>query len=191
MSAELKVKQLLAVLWRRRLVIASVTLLLVIGVYVLVKQLPETYSAQGMLQMEASPFAFTEPQGPLGGPTVDLANVRSATAVLRSWSLLAAVSQKLNLQANPEFNPMLPDPDASWLSQIRPREWLQAAINRLPFIPHKPPQPVTQAQIDNAVVGTLWENMATDTDGKSYVIYLSYSARDPAVAAAVVNTAME
>ena len=82
MSAELKVKQLLAVLWRRRLVIASVTLLLVIGVYVLVKQLPETYSAQGMLQMEASPFAFAEPKGGLGGPTVDLANVRSISHVV-------------------------------------------------------------------------------------------------------------
>src|SRR5260370_403972 len=115
MGAEFKVKQLLEVLWRRRLVIAGVTLLLVIGVFILVKQMPQAYTAQGMLQLEASPFAFTEPQGPLGGPTVDLANVRSATAVLRSWNLLAEVAKKLNLQDNPEFNPMLPDPGATWL----------------------------------------------------------------------------
>src|SRR5262245_29032481 len=120
MGAELKVKQLLAVLWRRRFVIAGMTLLLVIGIYVVVKQLPREYTAQGMLQMEASPFALTDPQGSLGGPTVDLANVRSATAVLSSWSLLTDVAKKLNLQDNPEFNPMLPDPDASWLMEIRP-----------------------------------------------------------------------
>ena len=49
MGADLKVKQLLEVLWRRRFVIGSVTLLLVIGVYILVKQLPQEYTAQGML----------------------------------------------------------------------------------------------------------------------------------------------
>src|SRR5690242_10252103 len=153
MGVELKVKQLLEILWRRRLIISGVTLLLVVGVYILVKQLPQTYTAQGMLQMEASPFAFTEPQGPLGGPTVDLANVRSATAVLRSWNLLAEVAKKLNLQDNPEFNPMLPDPNASWLTEIRPKQWIQALLDQLPFIPHKPPQPVTQAQIDAWVIG--------------------------------------
>src|SRR5260221_3912541 len=175
MGAELKMKQLLEVLWRRRLAITGVTLLLVIGVYVLVKQLPLAYTAQGMLQMEASPFAFTEPQGALGGPTVDLANVRSATAVLRSWSLLADVAKKLKLQDNPEFNPLLPDPDANLLTEIRPRELIKAAIASLPFMPQRPPQPITQAQIDSWIIGTLWENLTTDTDGKSYVIYLTYS----------------
>ena len=86
---------------------------------------------------------------------------------------------------------MLPDPDANWLTEIRPKEWIQALLDQLPFVPHKPPQPITQAQIDAWVIGTLWENLTTDTDGKSYVINLTYSARDPAVASAIVNTAME
>src|SRR5262249_11032252 len=75
--------------------------------------------------------------------------------------------------------------------EIRPRQWTQDAINQLPFMPHKPPQPVTQAQIDYWIVGKLSDNLTTVTDGKSYVINLNYAARDPAVAAAVVNAVME
>src|SRR5713226_8314812 len=137
MSSDLRLNQMLQVLWRRRFVIAGITLMLVIGVYALVKQLPQEFAAQGMLQMEASPFALSEPQGAVGGPTVDLANVRSATEVLRSWDLLAETARKLKLQDDPEFNPTLPNPDASWTSQIRPREWIQALIAMLPFLPQK------------------------------------------------------
>src|SRR6266404_9556476 len=191
MGSELKLNQLLQVLWRRRFVIAGIGLVLVIGLYALVKQLPQTYNAQGLLQIEASPFVFPEAQGPIGSPTVDLANVRSATLVLHNWDLLGEVARKLNLQKNPWYNFTLPNPDATWVDEIRPREWLKALIDKLPFIPDDPPQPVTQAQIDYAIVGQLWENLTIDNDGKSYVIYVSYTDRDPALAAAVVNTLME
>jgi len=76
-----------------------------------------------------------------------------------------------------------------WLTEIRPRQWIQTALDQLPFIPHKPPQPITQGADRRAGHRTLWENLTTDTDGKSYVINLTYSARDPSVASAIVNTA--
>src|SRR5258708_4668662 len=146
MGSEFSVDQLLQVLWRRRLVIAGITFVLIIAVYVLVKQLPEGYTAEGLLQIEASPFVFTESQSGAGGdPTVDIANVHSATLVLHSWDLLAETARKLNLQANPEFNPTLPDPDANWIMKIRPRAWIETLLAMLPLIPQKPPGPVTQA----------------------------------------------
>ena len=76
MGTELRLNELFHLLWRRRFVIAAIGLVLVIGLFALVKQMPETYSAQGLLQIQPSPFVIPEDRGAVATPADDLAKPR-------------------------------------------------------------------------------------------------------------------
>jgi capsular exopolysaccharide synthesis family protein len=191
MGSEFRVTELIRILWRRKFTIAAITLIAIVPIVALVVTLPRQYTAQGVLQVEDKQSPIPELQGIIDSSLPDLAKVRSATQVLTSWSLADMVAKKLNLADDPRFNPTLPDPNASWVDAIQPGAWLNQLIHNLPFMPKKPAQPITEAQIDAAVVGNVLDKLTIDSDGKSYIIYVSFTGRDPVTAAAIVNSIMQ
>lgn len=194
--SQVSMDQLLHMLWRRKGILLTSILLSVLAGVVVAKSLPPRYSATGLLILETQQPSVPELKDILSGLTADTAIVRSEAEVLRSPALAAAVAQKLDLQADPEFNPTLTKPSAFNLSDLLkrlnpvsllPTAWLES----IGLTASKPDLPVTAERIQAAVVSTVGRNLDVRNDGRSYAIFVSFDSLSPKTSASVVNGLMQ
>lgn len=179
---------ILSMLRRRKAVIAAcVALITTIGAAI-VFQITPRYTAEASVILDTRKTEVVDVQAVLSGLTPDLSALRGEIEILKSPAIAAKVVQKLNLGAQPEFNPRLQAPSAfapiSDLAHWIVGRLLPTSATQQPIPPA--PDGAADAQIQ-ALAYRLLGHMEFTNDGRSYVIKISAESESPALAAAIAN----
>jgi succinoglycan biosynthesis transport protein ExoP len=165
--------QLMA-LRRRWRMIAIVALLVPALAGAALTLMPARYTATGILLYDPAGAAPPGTALEVGGddtPDED-AITASQSAIITSLPAAAALAQALHLAARPEFN-----------AALRRRSWIGAIMSRL----HRQPAEVPS----NAVALAAQRALAVNVISGSRILSVSFTSRDPALAAAGANFAMQ
>jgi len=164
-----------------------------------VAAVPKQYTTAGTLSIDMERFAVPALQGALSGEAMPdpMPLVRSEVQILMSRSLLQKVADELNLIANPEFNASLrPVPFTENLKRqfasALPLSVAQPLFDTglLPDVT-QPALPIPQAVLQDGVIGSLLHNLSIINDNRSLIILVQFTATDPKIAAAVVNSVIK
>ncbi len=170
---------LLAIAWRRRGTFAAAALLTFALAAAIILSLQSRYEAEAMVMVNPRQTNIANVQS-VQDPTAslsDLNGVRSQMEILTSDGLARRVVLDLHLQDDPTFvkPPRQAVPLVSWAARV-------LGSGRAPATaPHK----VEQA------VGEYTSRLAAFSDGKSFIIKLSFTATDPAFAQRVLARHLE
>jgi polysaccharide biosynthesis transport protein len=185
-------RELLAMLRRRRAIILScilvITLLAVVAVFVLKPK----YSAETSLLLDSRKTNVIDLEAVVSGIQPEAPAIRSEVDVLRSRQLMAKVVDKLGLAGNPDFNTALTEDGTSLSARIA--GWRQAFTGLLTELGvGPPPPPVLTPQEEHErtlmlLIDKLLDNLVVANDARSYTIKLTYTAPSPELAARIVNT---
>jgi uncharacterized protein involved in exopolysaccharide biosynthesis len=163
---------LLAALWRRALRIAAVTVLLLVGTFVILSFVPRLYESSASLLVEdrsssftqAATVAATTPSG--SGISID-ALMSSQIELVRSRDTLLAVIDGQNLRSVPEFNGTAANPVAMLLALVG-----------------RKPEP---RSLDEVVLQNLNERLTVMRERDSAVFSIFVRSADPELAAKLAN----
>jgi succinoglycan biosynthesis transport protein ExoP len=167
------VDQLLALRRRWRLIFLT-TLLVPALAGAALTRMPARYTASGVLLYDPADAAPPGTALEVGGddtPDED-AITASQSAIITSLPAATALATALNLAARPEFNAALRHP--SWISSLLDR------LRKRPAVAHS-----------NAVALAAQRALAVNILSGSRILSVSFTSRDPALAAAGVNFAMQ
>lgn len=142
--------------------------------------LPKSYTAAGAIAVDGDEMAIPELQGALrADATPDLMPlVHTEVQALSARALVAEVAARLHLDQNPEFNASLRPPGplqrgSAWLKGL-----LVASSN----------VPAAADAGQDALVNAVMRNLVISQDNRSLVIGVAFTARNPKLAAAFVNS---
>ena len=169
----------LYVLRRRAVSILLCALIGAGGAYALASRLPKSYTAAGSIAVAEDRMAIPEMEGALRADSQPdpMPEVHTEMQALSSRQLVQQVINELHLDRDPEFN-----------GALRPAGFFGRLKDELKsLLPHgDAPAPVGGA--DDALVGAVQRALVMSQDNRSLVIGLTFTARDPALAARFVNT---
>lgn len=184
---DIDIRGILRVLSRRRFpIVATATAILVLSILIAF-QLTPRYTADAVLMLDVRKNQVVDLQSVMSGLPPESAAIRSEVDVLLSRSIAAQVAQRLELAADPEFNPDL-IADRGLLDGIDPSGWLAALRGGTP------PAPDPQAAAEGkriALVNAVGRGFKVTNDGRSYSLRISYTSLDPRKAALIANTFAE
>ncbi|HEX6962693.1 MAG TPA: polysaccharide biosynthesis tyrosine autokinase [Lacipirellula sp.] len=192
---EISLSQVLAALWRRKMLIIGSMLFLGFVGLVISQQFTPKYLSQGIMAIDARPTYLPQLGNTMAPFAPDSAAVRSEAQILTSRELIEDVARKLSLDKNPEFNPELQEPTL-FEAVFGGLTKSVAAVARVFSSRDRKIDPETAAalaeqQMWSNVVSNVANNLDVFTDGKSYVIYVNFQSESPQTSAAVVNAIME
>jgi capsular exopolysaccharide synthesis family protein len=194
-NGEISLSQILGALWRRKIMILGVMVLLGLTGYIAAMQLTPKYLAQGVLAIDARPTYLPQLGNTMAPLAPDAAAVRSEAQIISSRELIADVARKLQLNRDPEFNPDLKE--LTFFESIfgGVKDGL-AAVGRVFKSRNREIDPelaaaAAEQEMWSNVVSNVGKNLDVYTDGKSYVIYVNFESETPQTGAMVVNTVME
>ncbi|MDF1721340.1 MAG: polysaccharide biosynthesis tyrosine autokinase [Minwuia sp.] len=195
------VRRIISIAWRRKFLIAGVTLLFVLaGLYQLSRVVP-IYTTSATIMLNNRETRVIDIESVVSGLPTNNAAVGSEIQLLRSTQLLERVVEKLRLERDPEFNyalrPRVPYATLYGLEKVLP----QSAIRMLtgadgkvvqppPFDSFDPDGPEMQA-VKRGIVGTLRGNMTAGVVPGTMAIRVGYSSPDPGKAQLIANTIAE
>jgi len=165
-------------------VILSCTVIAGLAAFGYAHTLPKTYTANSALAVEGSSFNIPQLQGAVkqdNGPD-PMPYVNTQVAILASHALIAQVVGQLHLDQLEEFNPALRP--KTLLTEVK--GFVRTVFMR--FVSQPRSAADKKAATDDAVIGTVTRALALFKDERSLVISVSFTARDPVLAAKVVNT---
>lgn len=191
-------RDLLRILWRGKWIIVICTLVAAFLGFLASSQTLPVYRASAKVMFDLQ-------QGSLANlPTVFVdepfnpSKLEDQIEVLQSTVLVERVINELNLDRDPAFNPLLSLPEPTLLQRIEafialPPEVVDLAKNiGLISPPPLPPDPVEAARRERlSVIRNVLAGLELKPVGRSRVIEISYVSRNPATAAAVVNSFAE
>ncbi len=127
-SAGEEIAQYVRVLWRRRWLIAAVTLLMLALAYWLLGMITPLYTASAKVMIDARRTQVVNNREVVSQLPPQLITVMGEVEVIRSRSLAVRVADKLNLWNDPEFNPTLRPVPTGMIATLRLNinEWLAA-----------------------------------------------------------------
>jgi polysaccharide biosynthesis transport protein len=183
---------LLAAFRRHRIALLANILLWPLFAFIAIKQVAPQYTAVGSLVYEPSEYKVRELQSILQADPTTEAVMASQAEILRGLRVVQRVAERGNLYDNPEFN-----------HALRPHGHLQRAIEvawawaaRAWFAPTPPgtqpalPGPTHDPSRD-ATVLAVQQAFDAHTVKSSRVLEVTFTARDPLIAATAVNNAMD
>jgi len=203
-GTDLNFSVLPGVLWRRKWVILGTFMVGLLVARMVVSRLTPVYTASAQIMIAPQPSVL-DVQAVAAALRGDAEDIPGEVYVLRSQNLALQVAQKLALDSDPEFNPLL-----------RPKSlplW-QRALNVLHPPVAQPPTPaeqinrsaptgsqqapaardllgLTAGQVRNLVASVLLSHMEAIPQGRSRVIALTVYAGSPDKAATIANTVLE
>jgi succinoglycan biosynthesis transport protein ExoP len=189
------VKDLLAVLRRRRWVIVTTVLVITTLAVLAGLQITPKYTAKTMVMIDARQAKVMDVQAVLSGLTTDASSVETQMKVLTSRDLVEQAMDKLRLFDDPEFNPALKNPNRATDLQVAgplesvlrwvPDEWLIASgLASEPVIGEQ-----TRAELERReVVERFDRRLKVTQEGRSYVMGISFTSTQPEKASKVANT---
>ena len=145
--------------------------------------LPKTYTATSSLTVEGNHFAIPEVQGALSQDNTPdpMPWVRTEVQAITARALIERVVTQLQLDRLPEFNPALRPPT---LAQ-EVKDWVGGVIAAL--LP-KGPKTAPESGPNEAVLAAATKALTVFQDNRSLVIAVSFTSRDPVLAASFINT---
>ena len=91
------------VLWRRKLLIFSVVIVLMAGAAVQIASLIPLYDARALVLIDTRRNAMSDLQAIVSGSQSDLLQVQTQVDIIRSQALAIDVARRLDLMREPEF----------------------------------------------------------------------------------------
>ena len=197
-------EQLAKALWRRRIFIGLCGIVLGIASFAVTKQLPKRYTAGGIVTVDTHRFTVPELQGVVGAdnPVDPSPQVRSETLVLRSPALLRKVVDRLDLAADPEFNPLLRPPGITdqakalvigvFTGEFLPEPVVTWLASWGIMLPEKTvDRPLGPEAVRELVIQSLADNLTVFNDGRSLVISVTFTSESAERSAQIVNQLFE
>ncbi len=193
------VKDLVAILKRRRGVILG-TVFLATSLAVLTGfQITPKYTAKALVMIDPRQAKVVDVQAVLQGLGTDAPTVETQVKVIKSRDHIEKVMDSLGLFDDPEFNRAVASDHsglplkggslvellASWL----PDEWLIAT--GLAEEPHPADTPQSVELVRQAAIERFDDRFKVTQEGRSYVIGVSFTSTDPKKAATIANRAAE
>src|SRR5436190_14909353 len=184
-------------LWRRRKMIAALTIVLGGGAAAVAWSLPSYYSAEARVLVGVQSPRVLNAEAIITDASPDAERVQNEGYVLQSRTLAKMVIDKLNLSSNPSFNPELRKP-SFWARVTDPELILPAEVNdwlrSLSTKSASGVQPVTDNSLsprDNRLIDYFLSKVDVSLLGRSHVLSVKADALDANTASAMANTLAE
>lgn len=182
-SRDLNIADLPSILWRQKWVIVATCVLGVLGARVVIAQLPAVYSANVQLMIAPEPPVL-DVQAVAAAVRGDAETTASEIYVLLSHDMAQHVAELLELEKDPEFNPLLRPAEPSLGQRI-------GMVVGLADAEQEPRPELTPEQVRILVADTLLGRIEAVPMGKSRVISLTAHASTAEKAALMANTVAE
>src|SRR5262249_53518179 len=180
-AAEIDLGALGRALWRKRVLIAGLTLLAAAIAFLVVNLITPRYKSEARVLIETRENIFFRPDAEKSierGTTVDQEAVTSQVQLILSRDLARDVIKKLKLAEKPEFDPVLAGP--SVLRKVL------SILSLLGMI--KDPMEMTP---EERVFKSYYDRLSAFQVEKSRVIAIEFESQDPELAAQVANAIAE
>jgi succinoglycan biosynthesis transport protein ExoP len=183
-------------LWRRKVLIGSTVIVLMALGYVLLMFLTPTYNATAYLMIDPGQTKIVDAiEAVVQGNSADTAAVQSEVTVLYSRELAQRVTAKLHLDQNPEFNTALQPPGL--LDPVLAPVRNAFGVAKLWILSMAGGSPARTSYVDPAdalralIVDNFLSQLAVATDGRSRIVSITFTSRNPETAAKVVNSLLD
>lgn len=182
---ELDLKELLSILYRRKWLILGTVIIITSLVTLYAFIATPRYTANLQLVFDAKEQSVLNFDAALSGQPQDEAALLSEIEVIQSRALAGRVVDKLDLQADPEFN-----------SDLAPPSFLNNAMGRL-GLPSSTPEPSAEpaAWVEDIaalrrerVIDNVLERIEVVQSGRSRAVEIDFTSVDPVKAAVVANS---
>lgn len=186
-------------LWRRKKMIAALTILLGGIAAAIAWSMPSYYSAEARVLVGVQSPRVMNTEAIITDTSPDAERVQNEGFVLQSRTLAKMVIDKLNLAENASFNPELRKPGL-WARLFDVESILPAEVNDwLEKLKSKPVaaanlQPITDNSLspkDNRLIDYFLSKVDVSTLGRSHVLSVKADALEPRTAALMANTLAE
>lgn len=170
---------------RRRLpLIAAAILVALIGAVVLTMLQTPIYAARASIMIDTRESVVVNTPAVLQGlpqSSNDASTIDTQVELIRSRELVAAVVEQLNLDEDPEFNPLIREPSgvSGLIQEVRglfggsdPSETATAATGQMG---------------QDIVIEIVRSNLSVQRNGLTYLLTISFRSQDPEKAAQIAN----
>lgn len=174
--------RLIDVLWRRKLLIFSIVVVLMAGAAIQIASLIPMYESRALILIDTRRNAMSDLQAIVAGSQTDLLQVQTQVDILRSQALAIEVAKRLDLMREPEFAAAIARRPGGLAAQFAP---LMALAGQAP--------PEARVLSDDeklraAAAILAGEKLTVVNDSRSYVIAVQARVEDPELAASIANT---
>lgn len=182
------IAQYLRILWRGRLLIAGVTLLLIIATLIALKLMTPQYTATAKVMIDPRRTRIFDTREVVGQLPPQLVTVMSEVEVVRSRNVASRVADKLDAWNDPFFNPALRPPSTTWLSKLRTRigDILSFGKSNEKVAPADAAEKAMQA-----VLNGLNGRLSVTPVQQSLVMQIGFTSPDPRKSMRIANTFAE
>jgi len=183
-TSPIDLEQVLAIARRQWRVVAGFAVVaIILGLAYLMTATPRFTSTTSIL-IDENNQKIVDQLSAISGVLEDEGQVLSQVELLKSEKIALAVSKKLDLEHNEMFaggkKGMIGSAVQAIKSVIDPRSWFGSE-----------PPAVSDAQIQRGIVDQLVDGLGVTRVGRSYVLEISYTSPDPALAADIARTYAE
>jgi polysaccharide biosynthesis transport protein len=186
---EVELGEVLRKLWRRKRMIAGVTVALTVIAALVIHQITSLYTAESMVMINDREAQVVDVEAVVSGLSGDAETIESEIEVIRSRGIAERIADELRLQDDPEFNAAL-RPQNAVKALLDPRGWVPA--DWLGIIGAEGPggglSPEEEVEWQRArIVDTFLSKLEVSPVGRSRVIRIAFTSRNPRVAARIAN----
>jgi polysaccharide biosynthesis transport protein len=188
-------------IWRGKWIIAVTTLLAWLLGFLIVSQYEPVYRASAKVMFNLQQTNIVDVEALVVSSGVNENTLQNQIEILRSNALLERVVDKLSLERNPEFNPLIREPEETLVDRLRAlvavppevTDFLQnLGVLSPPPPPAPEPDPAVRAELERRLVmANLAGRLGLAPVPGTRVIQISVTASDPRTAATVVNAVAE
>jgi len=196
-------------IWRHKgLIVSTVIVCMAIAVAILF-QIEPRYTSKSQVMIEGQTNSMVNVESVMSGLSGDVETIQSEIEVIRSLPLIEKIAASLKLENRPEFNQKLApkglmdkilDGEHDFLEHI-PQEWRDVLFQHVDvkaltekFIPKKPDVAVPDASMvdePSDFLKLFAKRLLVNQVGRSRVISIGFTSKDPTLSAAVVNSLAE
>jgi succinoglycan biosynthesis transport protein ExoP len=180
---EIELREIVGVLRRRKPIILGCIALITLLAALVVFQLTPRYTAVATVMLDTRRNQVIDMQNVLSGLQGDSAMIQSEVDVLKSPTLAAKVTTKLDLYHSPEFNSSLQSPSAA-SALLHPVAWLEALLKNAT---ESQSDATSEGDVEQEVVRALMAHVSATNDGRSYLIKITAESENRDLAAKIVN----
>lgn len=186
-------RNLLSILRRRKFLILGLLILALVGSSLYVSQLTPLYQASAVVVIEPDRTKVLDVDAVVRDLPGDLLTVQTEAAKIGSRAVALGAAQRLDLQADPRFNPNLAPPAAaeqgfSFGGLLRDLLALVGlAEPKAAATPAAPVQITDEALLRETIAGRFMGGLSVNVGERSRLITISYVSTDPQFAARAAN----
>jgi uncharacterized protein involved in exopolysaccharide biosynthesis/Mrp family chromosome partitioning ATPase len=186
-AARFTVSDLLRVMRERRQIVLRTAIGVIALTALVLVLLPTVYSATAVVILDQRKNAVADASAVLSTLPTDAASLQNQIQILTSRDLAGTVVDKLDLEADPEFNPAVSHSLFSFLPDIH------TVLNPMKWFAPRPPAGTPEALIAEreAVIDNVLGRLSVDTVGLSTSLAVRFAAQSADKSARIANAFAE